>query len=58
MAQENGGKIGIQFVLIPDNRVLARLLPIVSGLALSPPVENEEVKNTCEEPEDPDSSNA
>jgi hypothetical protein len=58
MAQEDGDKMGIQFVLIPDSQVLARLLPIVSELALFPPIENEEVKNTYEGPEEPDSSKA
>ncbi len=58
MAQEDGDKMEIRFVLTPDSQVLARLLPIISRLALCPPIENEEVENVYEGREDPDSSKA
>ena len=54
MGQPNSDKLNIRFVLKPDRRVPARLLPIVAGLVLSPTTENEESSDDPDETEDSD----
>ena len=56
MGKRNKQEREVRFVLVPDPQALIRLLPVVSTLALSQPVEKERV-DIHEEPEDSDALN-